>query len=764
MESDNVVPIGKVLREFQAEGVSKMLGFLLTKGHVYNASDPGCGKTIMTTVTLNHLKLKKILIICPAVMRLTWEDEFLRWSTGKYKVGVISNAKDVKECQNVDVLICSYEFTVKPENLKWLFDFKFDVIILDEVHYCLHQDSEIATPKGIKLLKQLNVGDEIYSFSNNGIDTGRIIRKTKGDEEEPRRKIYLENGKTIEGLDWHLIRTSKGWRKLGDLQVSDTVLTVRENIYIKTSPYKNTEVLQPILLEHSVFEQLQNKERAEKTSFKNMSLLQESLGCTVSITPCTNFLQSKMCKIKSLSQRWLETTNDRQKPHAEKSVPKESVGDTKTHRTQTLNPRREWETYTQSTVEIEKTGSNSVPRKASCFRACSKNKRYTKIRLSDLLQDRCSNSRYANWFRGRRSFSQFISKETTRFEEGHEITVSRVDNIEILKPTNIRNPDASYYDLELDRFHNYIANGIIVHNCKSSKAKRTKAILKGLWPKIKYKICLSGTPFTTGVMDGHSIFSKMHPDFGTKAEFGARYSTPELTPWGIKYKGIKRSAELKELMFKNFMVRYRKEEVLTDLPDTVWKKIILDKKYSNKEYEKEVKRLIELGQFDFDERPLPTHIASLRMLQGELKLPPIIEYVEEMLEQNIPTVVFAYHTKIVNLLVEKLAKFKPVCIQGSTKDNDRFAAVTDFQDGKTNLFIGQMDAAGVGITLTRASECVLAEIPYGPATLNQAVSRLERIGQKNSITVHNFVVANSIDQRILKILLEKQKIFNEVFC
>lgn len=435
MESGNVVPVGKTLREFQAEGVSKMLAFLLAKGHVYNASDPGCGKTIMTAVTLNHLKLKKILIICPAVMRLTWEDEFLRWSTGKYKVGVISSNKDVKECQNVDVLICSYEFTVKPENLKWLIDRKFDCLICDESHFI-----------------------------------------------------------------------------------------------------------------------------------------------------------------------------------------------------------------------------------------------------------------------------------------------------------------------------------------KTTKAKRTKAILKGLWPKIKYKICLSGTPFTTGVMDGHSIFSKMHPDFGTKAEFGARYSTPELTPWGIKYKGIKRSAELKELMFKNFMVRYRKEEVLTDLPDTVWKKIILDKKYSNKEYEKEVKRLIELGQFDFDERPLPTHIASLRMLQGELKLPPIIEYVEEMLEQNIPTVVFAYHTKIVNLLVEKLAKFKPVCIQGSTNDKDRFAAVTDFQDGKTNLFIGQMEAAGVGITLTRASECVLAEIPYGPSTLNQAVSRLERIGQKNSITVHNFVVANSIDQRILKILLEKQKIFNEVFC
>ena len=95
MESGDVVPIGKVLREFQSEGVSKMLAFLLAKGHVYNASDLGCGKTIMTAVTLNHLKLKKILIICPAVMRLTWEDEFLRWTTGKYKVGVISSASDV---------------------------------------------------------------------------------------------------------------------------------------------------------------------------------------------------------------------------------------------------------------------------------------------------------------------------------------------------------------------------------------------------------------------------------------------------------------------------------------------------------------------------------------------------------------------------------------------------------------------------------------------------------------------------------------------
>lgn len=434
MESGNILPPGKVLREFQSEGVSKKLAFLLAKGSVYNASDPGCGKTIMTMVALNHLKLKKILIISPAVMRLTWEDEFNKWTTGKYSIGVMSTAADVKKCKDVDVLICSYEFTTKPDNLKWLLDFKFEMIVCDECHY-----------------------------------------------------------------------------------------------------------------------------------------------------------------IKTL------------------------------------------------------------------------------------------------------------------------------------------------------------------------KAKRTKAILKVLWPKIKYKICLSGTPFTTGVMDGYSVFSKMHADFGTKAEFGARYSNPELTPWGIKYKGVKRSEELKKLMYGNFMVRYRKEDVLTDLPDTVWKKIILDKKYSNKEYEKEVKKLIELGEFDFDERPLPTHIASLRALQGELKLPPIIEYVEEMLENKIPIVVFAYHKKIIKELVEKLSKHKPVFIDGSVNDKDRFNACKDFQEGKTNLFIGQLEAAGVGITLTRASECVLAEIPYGPSTLKQAVARLERIGQKNSITVHNFVVADSIDQRILKILLEKQKIFDEVF-
>lgn len=440
MESNNINPIDRItpafmaLKPFQSEGVCKTLDFLLEKGHVYNASDPGCGKTIMTVVALNALKLSRILIVCPAVMRLTWEYEFSKWTIHGYKIIVATTPKDLENLTEGICVICSYEFTTKAENLKRLIASKFYCMVCDEAHFI-----------------------------------------------------------------------------------------------------------------------------------------------------------------------------------------------------------------------------------------------------------------------------------------------------------------------------------------KTAKAKRTKAILKGLWPNILCKICLSGTPFTVGVMDGYSIFSKMHPDFGTKAEYGARYSNPELTPWGIKYKGIKRSAELKELMYKNFMFRYKLKDVVDELPDTIWKKVILDKKYSHKEYEKEIKKLIEAGLFDFDGKPLPTHIASLRVLQGELKLPPIIEYISDMLDQKIPVVVFAQHTKIVDELLLKLKKYAPVYIDGRVKDVDRFKAITSFQEGKTDLFIGQYEAAGVGITLTRASECVLAEIPYGPSTLKQAVARLDRIGQKNTVTVHNFIVSSSIDLRIMKILAEKEAVFSEIF-
>jgi SWI/SNF-related matrix-associated actin-dependent regulator 1 of chromatin subfamily A len=73
-----------------------------------------------------------------------------------------------------------------------------------------------------------------------------------------------------------------------------------------------------------------------------------------------------------------------------------------------------------------------------------------------------------------------------------------------------------------------------------------------------------------------------------------------------------------------------------------------------------------------------------------------------------------------------------------------------------------MVAAGSGITLTRSSNVLLAEIDYSPANINQAVDRVHRIGAKSQVVVHYFMVKGSIDQAIEEILISKTKDFNRI--
>jgi SWI/SNF-related matrix-associated actin-dependent regulator 1 of chromatin subfamily A len=77
------------------------------------------------------------------------------------------------------------------------------------------------------------------------------------------------------------------------------------------------------------------------------------------------------------------------------------------------------------------------------------------------------------------------------------------------------------------------------------------------------------------------------------------------------------------------------------------------------------------------------------------------------------------------------------------------------------VFIGQLDAAGVGISLTAASTVVFAEMSWVPGTMVQCEDRLHRIGQRDSVLVQYLVLDGSLDARISKTLLRKTAIIDQ---
>ncbi len=103
-----------------------------------------------------------------------------------------------------------------------------------------------------------------------------------------------------------------------------------------------------------------------------------------------------------------------------------------------------------------------------------------------------------------------------------------------------------------------------------------------------------------------------------------------------------------------------------------------------------------------------------------------------------------------------------VMIIGDTPNNKRQEAVDAFQNREdVRLFVGNIQAAGVGITLTASSHVVFGELSWVPGEITQAEDRCHRIGQKDSVFVQHLVLAGSLDQLIAKVIVYKQNIIDQ---
>lgn len=302
------------------------------------------------------------------------------------------------------------------------------------------------------------------------------------------------------------------------------------------------------------------------------------------------------------------------------------------------------------------------------------------------------------------------------------------------------------------------------HKLQNKKAEQTRFVLTELWKRIPYRIALSGTPFGACVTECYAIFNKMLPNFfGGKYAFAEAFAIEEKTPWGSKFHGIKNAEILSKLIRKNFFFRYKRDEVENEIPARNFTQITLPKKYSLKAYE-DMLKLLEAEGTDVTELPdIPVHMMGVIRLQGELKVDVIAEYAEDLLEQNIPIVIFTINKAVLAAYKERLAKFNPLIIDGDTSTMQREINKNEFQTGVSNLMLINFKAGGEGITLTRAQYVLLSQLPFNPRDVEQAVSRANRIGAKETLNISYFVVENSLDEKISSRIMQKLKDFNKLF-
>jgi SNF2 family DNA or RNA helicase len=160
------------------------------------------------------------------------------------------------------------------------------------------------------------------------------------------------------------------------------------------------------------------------------------------------------------------------------------------------------------------------------------------------------------------------------------------------------------------------------------------------------------------------------------------------------------------------------------------------------------------------------HIAEARRLMGIAMAPQIADYATDFLDgSEEKLVIFAWHIEVLDILENALSRFGTVRVDGRKSANARQKAVDDFiGDSNVRVFIGNVQSAGTGLDglQTVCSRCYLAEPDWVPANNEQAVARLDRIGQLFQVLAELFVAPGSISEKILVKALEKLNTISRV--
>lgn len=302
------------------------------------------------------------------------------------------------------------------------------------------------------------------------------------------------------------------------------------------------------------------------------------------------------------------------------------------------------------------------------------------------------------------------------------------------------------------------------HYCKSAGAKRTRAALK-LARDADVTYLLSGTPMPNDPTELYPVLKILWPELleevgvHTKQAFLDRYCVYTETDWGPRIWGLTKLAKAELVpMLRRFMLRRKLAEVALDLPPL---RFTVERLPKDPEL---AAKLLELGA---DMESDDEHLATIRRVLGSYKAEPIArKLVEELRDSKHKLVVLYHHRKTGEALrrVFMDADYGVVGFDGRAHSSIRQQAIDAFQKPypSARIFLAQQTAAGVGITLTAASEIVLVEPSWSPADNDQAIKRIHRIGQDKPCRARIFTVPESLDEALMAALHRKQTMIREV--
>lgn len=313
------------------------------------------------------------------------------------------------------------------------------------------------------------------------------------------------------------------------------------------------------------------------------------------------------------------------------------------------------------------------------------------------------------------------------------------------------------------------------HYLKTQSAQRTKATRKIIKAAGRV-VLLSGTPITNRPKELWPLLNTIAPDaWPDFFSFARRYCNAKQKTIRVRggsfrevwdFDGASNLPELHNAI-RPYMVRRLKADVLKELPAK--RRVVVPMELSKADRNRHTE-ILERTRAAIKEAiesdgaiggVILAQIEELKQDAVRGKLPLSIEWIREFIESE-KLIVFATHKFVVAELMAAFGK-EAVQITGDTGQNERQAAVDRFQnDDSCRLFVGNIKAAGVGLTLTAASNVAFLELAWTPADHDQAEDRAHRIGQTDSVTAWYLLAADTIDEDIFAKLEYKRRIVSTV--
>ena len=226
---------------------------------------------------------------------------------------------------------------------------------------------------------------------------------------------------------------------------------------------------------------------------------------------------------------------------------------------------------------------------------------------------------------------------------------------------------------------------------------------------------------------------------------------------------------------RDYVLRRTKDEVLRDLPP----KLIHDEPLELTAEQRESYRLAEeegvLRLTELGAAATIRHVFELvlRLKQicnfdpatgASTKLERLEANLDEIAGSGRKAIVFSQWVVTLRRLAEELGRFGPLEYHGQVPQNRRDAVIQRFrEDPGKHVLLMSYGAGGVGLNLQFVNYVFLFDRWWNPAVEDQAINRAHRIGVDGPVTVTRYLMLDTIEERIDRILQEKRDLFDIIF-